>query len=372
MKYRVSIDTGGTFTDAVVSGDARGLVVGKALTTPARAFEGLSAAIADAAGQMGLSLPQLLAETTLFIYGTTRATNAIVTKMGAKTAFITTQGFKDTLVLKEGGKTNPHDFSMNFPEPYIPRRRTFEVVERISSEGTVSTPLDEDQARCVIEQIRGGGYEAVAVSLLWSIANPDHELRIGELLREMLPRVPFTLAHQLVPIVREYRRASVAAIDASLKPLMQQHLRGLERDLRAAGYAAEILVSTSVGGCVQIGEIVERPIHTAKSGPAMAPVAARSFGALENCGGEIIVCDTGGTTFDVGLITNGELVHSRDTWLGGEWIGHLLGISSVDIRSVGAGGGSIAWIDDGGLLRVGPHSADAVPGPAETIQDRGR
>jgi N-methylhydantoinase A len=364
MAYRISVDTGGTFTDVVVADEAGVLTIGKALTTPERAFAGLGAAISDAAGQLGLALEGLLAKTTLFIYGTTRATNAIVTRQGAKTAFLTTAGFPDTLVLKEGGKRNPHDFRTDFPEPYIPRRRTFEIDERMSSEGTASRPLDEAQARRTLVQLARDEYQAVAVCFLWSIANPAHELRIGELIAEILPSIPFTLSHQLVPIIREYRRASATAIDASLKPLMQQHLCGLEEDLRQAGYTGDILVSTSIGGCNHIAELVQRPIQTAKSGPAMAPVAARSFSQLEDCGGDIIVCDTGGTTFDVGLVRDGNLVYSRETWLGGDWTGHLLGISSVDIRSVGAGGGSIAWIDDGGLLRVGPQSAGSVPGPA--------
>ena len=364
MAYRISVDTGGTFTDVVVTDQTGALIIGKALTTPERAFAGLAAAINDAAGQLGLALESLLAKTTLFIYGTTRATNAIVTREGAKTAFLTTMGFPDTLVLKEGGKRNPHDFRSDFPEPYIPRRRTFEIAERMNSEGIVSTPLDEAQARRTLAQLARDGYEAVAVCFLWSIANPAHELRMGELIAEVLPTIPFTLSHQLVPIIREYRRASATAIDASLKPLMQKHLSELEQDLRHAGYAGEILVSTSIGGCNHVSELVQKPIQTAKSGPAMAPVAARSFSQLENCGDDIIVCDTGGTTFDVGLVRGGNLVYSRETWIGGDWTGHLLGISSVDIRSVGAGGGSIAWIDDGGLLRVGPQSAGSVPGPA--------
>lgn len=364
MGYRISVDTGGTFTDVVVSDPAGRLVIGKALTTPERAFTGLANAITDAAGQLGLTLGDLLAQTALFIYGTTRATNAIVTGQGAKTAFLTTDGFPDILLFKEGGKRNPHDFSRDFPDPYIPRRRTFEIVERMNSEGGVSRPLDEAQAVSVLKRLAAEGYEAVAVSFLWSIANPAHELRLGALIEEHLPGLPYTLSHQLVPIAREYRRASATSIDASLKPLMQAHLRGLEQDLRAAGCGADLLVSTSIGGCNQIQDVIARPIQLAKSGPSMAPVAARAFARLEDAGGDLIVCDTGGTTFDVGLVRGGDLVYSRDTWLGGEWTGHLLGISSVDIRSVGAGGGSIAWIDDGGLLRVGPQSAGSVPGPA--------
>lgn len=364
MKYRISVDTGGTFTDVVVSDQNGALTVGKALTTYDRAFRGLSQAIESAAVQLDLTLRELLAATELFIFGTTRATNAIVTKQGAKTAFLTTDGFKDTLVFKEGGKRHPHDFSRDFPEPYILRRRTFEIDERMSSEGTVSRPLNENQVVALLHTLKQEGYEAIAVSFLWSIANAAHEKRVGELIAEHLPEIPFTLSHELVPIMREYRRASATTIDASLKPLMQRYLSELAVDLRDAGCSADLLVSTSIGGCNEIDDVIAKPIQLAKSGPSMAPVAARSFSLLESCGGDIIVADTGGTTFDVGLVRDGEIVSSRDTWLGGEWTGHLLGISSVDIRSVGSGGGSIAWIDDGGLLRVGPQSAGSEPGPA--------
>lgn len=364
MTYRISVDTGGTFTDVVVSGPNQSLIIGKSLTTPERAFTGVSNSIKDAASQLDMTFEELLNKTSLFIYGTTRATNAIVTKQGAKTAFLTTEGFPDILVMKEGGKFNPHDFSMDFPEPYIPRRRTFQVRERMSSEGSISVALDESSLIGTLNELREQNYEAVAVTLLWSFVNPLHELRVAELIEEYLPGVPYTLSHKLAPILREYRRASATAIDASLKPLMQQHLRQLEQDLRAAGYEEEILVSTSMGGVMQISALTDMPIHMAKSGPSMAPVAARSFSHMEQLGGNIIVADTGGTTFDVALINNNELVYSRDTWIGGDWTGHLLGISSVDISSVGAGGGSIAWIDEGGLLRVGPQSAGSVPGPA--------
>jgi len=364
MAFRISVDTGGTFTDIVVMDATGRQTVGKALTTRDRIFRGMREAIEVAARELGITMPDLLARTEVVIYGTTHATNAIVTRSAARTAFLTTAGFPDTLVLKEGGKTNPHDFSTDYPEPYIPRRWTYEIEERISSEGTVSVPFNEAQARGVLRAMQGRGFEAVAVCFLWSIANPAHELAVGALLDEMLPGIPYTLSHQLVPIVREYRRASATAIDASLKPLMQAHLRGLEADLRAAGYQNDLLVSTSVGGVMHVRELIEAPIHTAKSGPAMAPVAALTYSAMEGLGNDVIVCDTGGTTFDVGLARDGRLTYSRDTWLGGRWTGHLLGISSVDVRSIGAGGGSIAWIDEGGLMRVGPQSAGAEPGPA--------
>ena len=364
MGFRISVDTGGTFTDMVLVDEEGNFHVGKALTTPDRISEGMFSALDVVAEVADMSARELLANTEILIYGTTRATNAVVTKATARTAFLTTTGFRDILVLKEGGKHGPHDYSYDYPQPYIPRRHTFEINERIGSAGEVVRELDEPHARKVIETLKERKFEAVSVCLLWSIANSAHELRLGELIAEILPGVPFTLSHQLAPILREYRRASATSIDASLKPLMQAHLRGMQSDLLEAGFSGDLLVSTSVGGCQEVQTLVDRPINTLKSGPAMAPVAGRAYSALENMGGDVIVCDTGGTTFDVGLVRDGQLVYSRDSWLGPQWLGDIIGASTVDVRSIGAGGGSIAWQDPGGLLRVGPQSAGSVPGPA--------
>lgn len=364
MNYRISVDTGGTFTDVIVRDAVGNMTIGKALTTPERIYSGMRGAILAAAEQLGLGYEDLLGATSLLIYGTTRATNAIVTKRVAKTAFVTTAGFPDTLLLKEGGKFNPHDFSVDYAAPYIPRRYTYELPERVGADGSVVVPLDENRAKEIVAEIGRRGFEAVAVSLLWSIANPAHEQRFAAILAEALPDMPYTLSHQLLPVVREYRRASATAIDASLKPLMQGHLREMEQDLRDAGFGGDILVSTSAGGCNQIARLVEKPIYTIGSGPAMAPIAARAYSQFEGLGDDVIVCDTGGTTFDVGLVRQGRLTFTRDTWLDGTYTGDLLGISAVDMRSIGAGGGSIAWIDEGGLMRVGPQSAGAEPGPA--------
>lgn len=364
MSYKISADTGGTFIDVVVQDADASFVIGKALTTHDRVFRGLEEALSVAANQIGTTSAELLADSELFVYGTTRATNAIVTRNVAKTAFLTTEGFTDILVLKEGGKLDGDDFSRPYPEPYVPRSRTFGVTERVNSEGEIVTPLDEQALRDCLHRLGRHDYEAVAVALLWSVVNPAHELRIAELLAELLPGVPYTLSHRVAPILREYRRASAAAIDASLKPLMQAHFRELERDLRAAGYTAEILVSSSMGGVLNIADVIDAPIHTAKSGPAMAPLAGLTYMTREGLGDNMIVADTGGTTFDVGLARDGAPVYSRDTWIGPQWEGDLLGIASIDIRSIGAGGGSIAWVDEGGLLRVGPQSAGSEPGPA--------
>lgn len=364
MVYTISVDTGGTFTDVIVRDQDGAQTIGKALTTHGRVFEGLSEAISSAAALLDLTHEALLAKTSLFIYGTTRATNAIVTRNVAKTAFLTTEGFPDILVLKEGGKLDGYDFTKPYPAPYIPRRRTFEIPERIDAQGNVIVALDEAAVRDVLRKLGSLKFEAIAVCFLWSFINPEHEAAVGRLIDEVLPGIPYTLSHELAPIIREYRRASATAIDASLKPLMQRHLSDFEEDLRAAGYEGQILVSTSFGGVMDLPSVMQSPINMAKSGPSMAPVAGVTYSVAEGLGDNIIVADTGGTTFDVGLARNGQLVYSRDTWLGGMWEGDLLGISSVDIRSIGAGGGSIAWIDDGGLLRVGPQSAGSEPGPA--------
>lgn len=365
MGYRISVDTGGTFTDIMVLNETTGtLHIGKALTTPGRIFDGMREAIGVVAEELGLPTQQLLKETGILIYGTTRATNAVVTKKTAKTAFLTTLGFKDTLTFKEGGKHGPHDYTYDYPDPYIPRRYTFEISERIGSEGEVVLPISGAAVADLVTVLKARKFEAVAVSLLWSIANPAHELEIGRILEAQMPGVPYTLSHQLVPILREYRRASATAIDASLKPLMQHHLKEMSNDLRAAGFGGDLLVSTSVGGCQQVDELIAKPINTLKSGPAMAPIAGRAYAAMERLGDNAIVCDTGGTTFDVGLVRDGSLVYTRDSWLGQRWLGDIMGTSTVDVRSIGAGGGSIAWIDAGGLLRVGPQSAGSVPGPA--------
>ena len=362
--YRIGIDTGGTFTDVVV-GDATGILsVGKALTTRERISTGLLEGLAVAAIPLGMDVRTLLQRTAIFIYGSTRATNAILEGKTARTALLVTAGFPDILVRREGGKSNPWDYSKDYPEPYVPRQLTFEIKERMTAEGIAAVAFDEAAALAVIRKLKAQRVEAVAVCFLWSIANPAHELAVAKLLERELPDVPYTLSHQVNPIVREYRRASSASIDASLKPLMQHHLREMETDLRAAGLEGELLPAISLGGVMHIEGVISRPIHMVRSGPSLAPILGQVTGAAETGATEVIVCDTGGTSFDVSLVRDGRPVFGRDTWLGPRYTGHLTGLSSVDARSIGSGGGSIARIDSGGLLCVGPESAGADPGPA--------
>jgi N-methylhydantoinase A len=360
MGYRISVDTGGTFTDVVCGGPDGSVTLSKASTTPDRIFDGISQAVAYAAEEIGVTAGELLAQTDVFTYGTTRATNAVITGNTARTALLTTKGFADVLVYREAGKMNPFDLRQTYREPYIPRRLTWEIDERILTDGSIAEPLQADQVRSVLAELKEAEVEAVAVCLLWSIANGEHETAIGDLIAEELPGVPYTLSHRLNPIMREYRRASSAAIDASLKPLMQDHFRGLERDLTEAGFAGQLLIVTSVGGVLELDDVTERPLYSVNSGPAMAPVAGKAAAHPVN---DLIVCDTGGTSFDVSVVRDGYISFTRETWLNEVFTGHITGLSSVDVHNVGAGGGSIAWIDPGGLLRVGPQSAGAVPGP---------
>ncbi len=363
-RLRLGVDTGGTFTDLVVEGGPKGLQLYKRSTTPDDPVRGLLNVIGAAAEDHGVSVADLLGDVELLVFGTTRATNAIVEGATAKTALLVTQGHPDILTLREGGgRPSLFDYRHEYPAPYVPRRLTIEVPERIGSSGEVVQPLDEEATRELLRQLRAEQVEAVAVCLLWSIVNPAHELRLEELLAEELPGVPVTLSHRLNPTIREYRRASSAAIDASLKPLMSRFFGDLERRLRDAGFRGRLLVMTSAGGVLDAEAVRDTPIHSIGSGPAAAPVAGRHFARLDAGLDTAIVTDAGGTTYDVSLIRRGEIPWTRETMVGEGPFGHLTGFPSVDARSIGAGGGSIAWVDRGGLLHVGPRSAGATPGP---------
>ncbi|MDP6819752.1 MAG: hydantoinase/oxoprolinase family protein, partial [Alphaproteobacteria bacterium] len=364
MKFRIAVDTGGTFTDIVVADENGALTLGKAPSTPERSSIGVIEGLEDAARQMSLGLAELVAGADVLIYGTTWATNAIITGATAKTAMLLTEGFPDILVYRQGGKLHPFEMQIDPLKPYVPRSLTIEVAERINAEGGVERALDEAAVWRSLKRLKKLGVEAVAVCLLWSIKNRAHEARIGELIEHEMPGIPYTLSHRLNPILREYPRASSTAIDASLKPRMQAHLGELQSDLKEIGFAGELLVSTVSGGVMHVEDVAERPIYMVKSGPAMAPRAGLAYAQAEKFDSDVLVVDTGGTTFDVSLVRGGEVKFTRETWLGPLFYGHNLGLSSVDVRSVGAGGGSLAWIDSGGLLRVGPGSAGAVPGPA--------
>lgn len=358
-----AIDTGGTFTDLVVdTGDALHLF--KALTVPEDPVAGVIDVLGVAAEGLGLSREEMLGQGELLIHGTTHAINALVTGTTARTAFLSTDGHPDVLLFREGGRANPFDFSVPYPDPLVPRELTWEVPERIAADGTVVEALDEDLLRARLAELAAQEVEAVGVALLWSMVNPAHELRVGELLEEELPGVPYTLSHQLNPILREYRRASSTCIDASLKPRMTSYFGRLERRIGEIGFGGRVLIVTSQGGMLDAADVARMPIHSINSGPAMAPVAGRFYAREDTGRRTAIIADTGGTTFDVSLVRDGRIPRTTETWLGPQYQGHITGFPSVDVTSVGAGGGSIASVDAGGLLTVGPQSAGSSPGPA--------
>jgi N-methylhydantoinase A len=362
-RLRFAVDTGGTFTDLVVGEGDGSISLFKTATVPSDPVAGVIAALAAAAAAAREPLADYLARGDVLVHGTTHAINAIVTGSTARTAFLTTQGHPDTLVWREGGRAEAFDFRTPYPEPYIPKALTFEIPERIVVDGAVKVPLDEAATVAVLERLAGLRVEAVAVCFLWSIVNPAHEIAVGRLIERHLPGIPYTLSHRINPSIREYRRAMSTCIDASLKPAMDLYLGRLEERLRAAGFAGRVLIITSQGGVMDVAAIAAAPVQLVNSGPSMAPLGALAYGGSAGTS-TLIVGDAGGTTFDVSLVRHGAVPRTRETWLGKPLVSHMTGMPSVDVRSIGAGGGSIAWVDPGGLLHVGPISAGAVPGPA--------
>lgn len=397
MSFSITLDTGGTFTDLVLADEHAIRGLHKAPTTPEDPYQGILATLALAAQAEDLDVATLLERTETVVYATTHATNAILEGRTARTAFLTTEGHRDILLYREGGKQSPFNLAQPYPEPYVPRSLSFELPERIVSDGSVVQPLDEAATLRVIERLRALEVEAVGVCLLWSIANPSHEKRVGELLASALPGIPVSLSCELNPNIREYRRASSTVIDASLKPLMRRHLQTLDERLRALGFRGEPLMVTHMsGGVLGFGEMCEHPIHCVDSGPALAPVAGLVYARAEAeaeaeadsskttgpigqqrasspIGNrerrDVLVIDAGGTSVDISPTREGRVVYSREKWLGPRWIGHMTGLPAVETKSIGAGGGSIARVDRDGLLCVGPESAGASPGPA--CYDRG-
>jgi N-methylhydantoinase A len=361
---RVSIDTGGTFTDVVLEHPAGVLSLFKTPTTPHDPIDGILTGLRAVASHRNIDLSEMLSRVGLIVHGTTRATNAVITGTTARTAFITTRGHPDILTFRMGGREDPFRHDREFPAPYVPRELTFEIDERVDWRGRVVRGLDEARVEQVARQLRERQVEAVGVCLLWSVINGDHERRVREILNAIAPAIEVTLSHELNPVVREYHRASAACIDASLKPLMSGYLSGLRKRLADAGFGGELLVASVGGGLVDPGELARAPIQSLNSGPALAPVAGRYYAEHEGSTSYAIVVDAGGTSFDVSVVRGGRIPRTRETWLGDRFVGHIIGFPSVDVRTTGSGGGSIARVDAGGLLSVGPQSAGADPGPA--------
>lgn len=356
MTYKVCIDIGGTFTDCVVSDGSGSVRLFKTPSTPGAFENGFLNVLGLAAEDFGHERGEFLKLVDLIVHGTTVSTNALVVGNAASTGLLVNRGFPDVLLLREGPRKRSFEWRLKYPEPFVRRNLTHEVTGRIDARGNEVERLVGQDVVMAARELAKMGVQAVGVAFLWSIVNPSHELAARDILKRELPDLPIVLSHEVNPIPREYRRTISTAIDAALHPVMDKYIDTLTSSLKQDGYDGELLIANCLGGMMPPADIIARPIYSVMSGPTLAPMAAIDLTPQA----DIIVVDMGGTTFDVSAIRGRSLVVTAEAMVGPD----LLGIPKVDVRSVGAGGGSIAWVDSGGLLKVGPQSAGARPGPA--------
>ena len=354
MATRIGVDVGGTFTDLIFYDDETGEIrVGKEPTTPAAPEQGVLAAVAAAvpAGRV--------AAAEYFLHGTTVGLNSLLTRTGAVVGLLATRGFRDILEVRRGDRDDPYDLFWKHPPPLVPRRLRIPVAERMFFDGTVHTPIDLDDVRRALPLFAAEGVTSVAIAFLHAYANPAHELAAAEALREAGFEGELSLSHQVSGEYREYERTTTTVIDAYVRPRMAAYLGALEQSLKAHGFAGSLLVTRSGGGAMTFPEAEARPFETILSGPVAGAEGAAEL--ARNLGlGDLIAADVGGTSFDTCLITAGR----PQVMYEGQIVGLPVQTPWVDVRSIGAGGGSLAYVDVGGLLRVGPGSAGADPGPA--------
>ena len=365
---RVAVDIGGTFTDIVLMADDAVLYEAKVSTTPADPSEAVVTGVAVLLQKLAIP-PSAVAEV---LHGTTVASNTILQKSGAATGLITTRGFRDVLEIGRIRMPEMFDLTWSKPQPLVPRRHRLEVGERIAADGAIAADLNEADVLAAAERLAAAGIESIAICFINSYRNPVHEQRAEAIIRSAFPRMLLTSSYAVLPEMKEYERTSTTVVNAYLLAAMRRYLQRLEDGLRKIGIAAPVLVMTSNGGMVPAAAASEKPVLVVASGPAGAVVGgtrlARARGDMD-----AIVFDMGGTTAKAVVIEGGEpsmtseyefrdgiSTSSRFIKAGG----YMLNVPAIDIAEVGAGGGSLATIDHGGLLRVGPESAGAVPGPA--------
>ena len=356
MAYRVGMDVGGTFTDFVVMDGERAVMTWKEESTPEDSMVAVALGLEAIAERLGLGLRDFLGRTTLLVHGTTTAMNTVIQRAGPRVGLVCTEGFRDVVYFRNGFKPDRFNIQLRHPPPLVDRWLRTGVRERIGAQGEVVTPLDEDSVRAAAGRLRRAGVEAVAVALLWAPVNRDHERRTAAILREELPGVPVIEAAEVLPEIREWERTSAAVLSAYILPEVERYLRRFEDRLRADGMRGRPLIMQTNGGCASVPEILARPVYSLASGPAAAAAAALHVAEAE----DLIAMDLGGTSFDVSLITDRLPALSRAM----EIEGQPIGVTGIAVHSIGAGGGSIASVDPGGAIRVGPRSAGARPGPA--------
>ncbi|MDR0840885.1 MAG: hydantoinase/oxoprolinase family protein [Christensenellaceae bacterium] len=364
MRYRIGVDIGGTFTDCVVISDNGAIHTFKELSTPEDQSIGLYNVIKKAAEFFGLDLNGFLGGADLFAHGTTVATNTLLTGTGAKTGLILTKGFRDTLEMRRAHKDNIWDLFLYTPAPLVPRYLRCGVTERLDYLGREVVPLNEEEVIGICADFRKEGVTAVAICTLFSYLNAAHEKRIREIVERELPGVFVSHSGEVLPQIREYERQSTTVANAYVGPKLTVYLRNLEQKLKSDGLKKAFYVVASNGGMMTADTAIRHASATLLSGPAAGATGAVFFAGLTGSR-NLILMDMGGTSFDVSLINDGEISLSTE----GEIAGYRVAKPMIDIHTIGAGGGSVAWIDKWGMLKVGPESAYSNPGPV--CYDRG-
>jgi N-methylhydantoinase A len=367
MNYNIGVDIGGTFTDCVVVDEAGELTIGKALSTPDNFANGVVNAVRDAAQNLGIDSEEaLLRSTNLFFHGTTVGDNTLLTRSGAKTGLITTKGFADAIFMMRGRITEglteteaSHFYALRKPEPIIPRPLVGEVTQRTDYKGAIVVNLNEEEASKVIEKLASAGVEAIAISLLWSISNDTHEKTLETLIKSRYPSIFLSLSSEVAPFLGEYERSITTVLSAYIGPTILSYLFYLRDFLKKKGLKKDPLIMQAYGGVLGIEECVRRGVGLIESGPAAGVVGSQFFGA-RIAQPNILVTDMGGTTFKVSLVREGKIEKNYSPVI----LRHPVLATKIWVESIGAGGGSIGWIDqEKGLLKVGPQGAGAKPGP---------
>ena len=357
---RIGIDVGGTFTDLVAMGDEDSTpVVYKTPTTPDDPSDGVLRGIQGLSSSMGLDFREMLSEAEVLIHGTTVATNTLVERKGAKVGLVTTEGFRDLLEIREGLKEDRYNLRMDQVEPLAPRYLRVGVAERVDSSGNVRQALDVEGLKRQVEYLRAEGVDSVAICFLFSFLNPDHEREAERVVRELLPDAYVSASHVILPQIKEFDRLSTTSLNAYVGPSLSSYLERLETRVSEVGGNAPLFVIQSNGGIAPVADSSEQAVRSILSGPAGG--AAGAAHVARQLGEErVIALDMGGTSTDITLIEAGRPHVASEKFESG-W---KIAVPTVDIHTLGAGGGSIVRVDEGGVLRVGPMSAGADPGPA--------
>lgn len=367
MGYFCGVDIGGTFTDCVVMDDQGRIELAKVSSTPPNFGDGFVNALEAISATLGLETDDFLRQTDLLLHGTTVGTNVLVQRNGAKTGLITTRGHGDALIImrsagRSAGLTVEellHVSRHKKPDPIIPRELIKEVSERRDWAGDVVLPLNEDEVRTAVAELVEEGVEAIAISFLWGFVDTAHEERAKEIVSEMAPDISVTCAHELIAKPGEYERTAAAAINAFIGPATSAYIQGVDATIKERGYKNPLLIMQAAGGVVPAEDAAARPLFTIASGP-VGGVAGAAYLAERLGHKNVIACDMGGTSFDVGIVVDGEPVTSSETIINQ----YTFYMPRLDIESIGAGGGSLVRSEaETNILRVGPESAGALPGP---------